>query len=597
MLSPRVLDLSIVVVAALILVMLVLFVRQTIPVPMTALLAPVVLVGAGILTTDEGLSGFSSQATIAVLAMFVLSAGVQRTGAVSWLADRLSQWAGKSHTKQVLALGAAAGPISGFVNNTPVVAVMIPAVMQMARRTGISPSRLLMPVSSMAMLGGLLTVIGSSTNLLGNATLRRFGITPFGFFEFTIIGVIALAVGLVYYATLGRLLVPDRGSGDVIERFDLKGFFGEFIVQEEILVGKTLREAGLTFAHGILVVRVSRGDQTIDAPAPWTTLRAGDAVLVEASRQTLLDLQQKEGLETLPEVQHPLELDHQGVDLATAEVVITVSSRYVGRTVAQIDFRRTFGAQVLAVRHHARVQLGTLRDSPLRPGDVLLIQAPLEDLERMREQPDLFVTRERPREGYRVDRLVPTLSVVVGVVAVAAFGWMDISMAALAGAVLLVLLGCLRLEEFWSAIHWDIIFLLAGIIPVGIALEKTGAAALLAERLVGVGGFLPPIAFLVLLFLLTTLITELVSNNASVVLLLPIVIAAAVALGLDPRPVSLVVMLAASTSMMTPIGYQTNTMIYGPGNYRFADFARAGGPLNLILAVVIPLAVAWRFPL
>ena len=195
------------------------------------------------------------------------------------------------------------------------------------------------------------------------------------------------------------------------------------------------------------------------------------------------------------------------------------------------------------------------------------------------------------------DVALMAVGVVVTLVAVAAFGWMDISMAALAGAVLLVLLGCLRLEEFWSAIHWDIIFLLAGIIPVGIALEKTGAAALLAERLVGVGGFLPPIAFLVLLFLLTTLITELVSNNASVVLLLPIVIAAAVALGLDPRPVSLVVMLAASTSMMTPIGYQTNTMIYGPGNYRFADFARAGGPLNLILAVVIPLAVAWRFPL
>lgn len=581
-------------VLALIAIMLVLFFWEILPIPITALLGAVALMAARVLTPEEGLSGFSSRATIAVLAMFVLSAGLQQTGAVYALTQKLVAWAGNSHGKQLAALAAATGPISGFVNNTPVVAVMIPACQQMAQRSGIAPSKLLMPVSTFAMLGGLLTVIGSSTNLLGNATLRRLGLEPFGFFDYTIVGVVALLTGLAYYLIFGRWFLPDRGAADLVSRFDLKGFFGEFLVTADSpAVGKTLREAGLSFSDGALAAQLRRRGETMDTPDPDMRLEIGDALLVETSREKMMRLREDEGLEPLPEVVHPLALEDS--ERVSAEVVITVASRYIGRTIADIDFRRRYQAHVLAMRHHARVETGRLSQNRLHAGDVLLIQASTESLERLREQPDLFLTRERPVTTYRADKRTAAIAIIVGVVLVSALGWVDIAVAALAGAIGMVMAGCLRIEEFWRSVHWDIIFLLAGVIPLGIALEKTGAAALLAGGLVDVSSNLPLTGFLIVIFLMTTLITEIVSNNASVVLLIPIVVAAAAAMGIDPRPAALAAILAASTSMLTPIGYQTNTMVYAPGSYRFGDFARVGAPLNFILAVVIPVTIAWRF--
>ncbi len=586
------------IVLALVVVLLVLFFREILPIPVTALLATIVLMGTGILDLKDGFSGFSSPATIAVMSMFVLSAGIQQTGAVNILTEKLSSWSGKSRFRQVGGIAVASGPLSGFINNTPVVAVMIPAVVQMARKAGISPSKLLMPLSHIAMLGGLLTIIGTSTNLLGNSVLSRLGIAPFGFFEFTIVGLIALGTGILYHLTIGGLLLPDRGSGDLIERFDMKGFLAEYVVPEESdLAGKNLREAGLTFQQGVHVARITRDGNTVDAPHAFTRIMLGDELVLEGSRKRLAELQEK-GLKALPELRHPLaDADVETGGLATAEVVITTGSRYVGQTVKGIDFRRRYDAQVLAVRHNGHVEVGPISESRLKPGDVLLVQATPRALDRMREKPDLYVTREREKATYRPEKMPHAILIVLGVVLVAALGWMDIAVAALTGAALMVILGVLRIEEFLNNIQWDIVLMLAGIIPLGVALEQTGAAALLADAVVGLGGFMPGWWFLVFLFLATSLITEMVSNNASVVLLLPVATTAAVALGLDPRPVGLTVMLAASTSMLTPIGYQTNTMIFAPGNYQFRDYIRVGGPLNLILAFVIPAAIAWQFPL
>lgn len=588
------------IVLALILGLLVLFFREIYPIPLTALLAAIVLMVSGVLTPEEGLSGFSSRATITVMAMFVLSAGMKQTGAVEALTRRLIAWAGDSHRRQILALSLAAGPISGFVNNTPVVAVLIPAALQMARKSRSSPSKLLMPVSHMAMLGGLATVIGTSTNLLANAILARMGYRPFGFFEFSLVGAIALAVGLAYYLTLGLRLLPDRGAGDLVERFDLHGFLAEFAVPAgSQLIGQTLEAAGFDPTQGWQILGLSRGGQTLGVPPSSLHLREGDELLMEGSRERLGRLAREKGLVALPQIKHPLSMeDGQGNnDMATAEVVITMGSRYVGQTLAQIDFRAHFEAMVLAVRHQGRMEIGPLSQGRLHPGDVLLVQGTPHALEQMREMPDLFVTRLRGLETYRRDKLPHAIGIILGVVLASSLGWLDIAVAALGGATLMVMTGCLRMDEFLSAIHWEIILMLGGLIPLGIALEKTGGAALMARGLVDAGHLLPGVWFLVALFLVTSLITEVASNNASVVLLVPVAITAAVGLGLDPRPVALTVSLAASTSMMTPMGYQTNTMILEPGNYRFRDYARVGAPLNLLLAGVIPLAVAWLFPL
>ncbi len=582
-------DWQLIYVFALIGVLLILFLRELIPIPLTSMLAVVLLTGPGILTVNEGLAGFSSPATIAILSMFVLSAGIQQTGAMAAFTDRLASWAGKSHRKQIAAMSVASGPISGFVNNTPIVAVLIPTAARMARQAGMSPSRLLMVVSNMAMLGGLLTIVGTSTSLLGNAILDDMGIRPFSFFEFTWIGAAALALGFVYYMTVGPFILPDRGGGDAVERYDLKGFITEFDVPDESpAVGKTAREAGLSFMSGAQLLRITRKGERIEGDLARRVLQAGDRLLVEASRERMASLSE-EGLN--PVAPDP-EKDH---DLTTAEVVVTTGSNYIGRTIAQIDFRRRYQATVLAVRHQRKVELGPISKSRLSPGDVLLVQAAPDDIERMREKPNLFVTRERETTTYRKHRAPHAFLIVAAVVLVAALGWMHIATAALAGAVLMVITGCLRMDEFVSSIHLEVVLLIAGMIPVGLALEKTGGAQLIAEWMVTVGAGVPLFWLILLMFFTTSMITEVVSNSASVVLLLPIAVDASTILGIDPHAAALAVILAASTSMLTPVGYQTNTMIYAPGNYRFGDYFRVGAPLALGLTFLIPWLILLRY--
>lgn len=594
------------VVMALVVLVLYLFIREVLPVAVTAMLAAGVLMvfparnwGGAILTPEEGLSGFSSPATIAVMMMFVISAGIERSGAVEYFSVFLRKWAGKGPRRQALTLGAMAGPLSGFVNNTPIVAVLIPVATQVAKSAGHSASKLLMPLSFFAMIGGTLTIIGTSTNLLGNALMPSYGLEPFSFFSFTLVGVVALVTAMLYFATIGMKLVPDRGAGDIVDRFDLKGLMMEFeVLPESEAVGKTLAELEITRAKGAQIIRVLRGEDIIALPNKKFVVQEGDGLVVQASRDRLEELPQKTGLRSRARLRHGFD-DTPGAEDAviTAELVIAPSSRLVGRTLEDVSFREAHDALVLAIRHHDRVAIGALSKTRLAVGDVLLVQGPREALDRLGESSMFFLTREREKPVFRRDKIAISLGILLGVVVSSALGWVPIVAAAVVGAVAMVLTGCLKIEEFINSIHWPIILLLAGIIPLGIALTKSGAAAWMAGGLGTLGGYLPPILFLILVFFLTSLITEVVSNNASVVLLVPIVATAAATLGLDGRPFVLAVMLSASTSMLTPIGYQTNTMVYAPGNYRFSDYLRVGGPLNLLLAIVIPLTIAWLFPL
>ncbi len=596
------------VVLSLVALVLWLFVREVLPVPVTAMLAAAILMlvpaqswDGAILSPEEGLSGFSSQATVAILAMFVLSAGVERSGAVAFISNRLSRVAGRSPRRQAVTLGAVAGPLSGFVNNTPVVAVLMPVASRLAREAGHSPGRLLMPLSFFAMLGGTLTLVGTSTSLLGNDLLPGLGIKPFGFFEFTLVGIVGLAVAMVYFATFGMSLMPRRGDGDAVARFDLQGFMAELeVAGDSPSVGLDLHDAGLTRKDGVQVVRIFRGDRVISSPRHMFRLEPGDLLMVQGSRDRLEALPEKTGLRSLAELLHSLDDINPGVRqeaVGTAELIVPPGSTVVGRSLRQLRFRDRFDALVIAIRHHERVAFGTLADTVLRPGDVLLVQGHPDALARLEENALFYLSRERHQEVFRHDKIAIALGILLSVVVLAALGWTPLVTAALAGAVAMVLTGCLRINEFLGSIHWDIILLLAGIIPLGLAVQKSGASDLLASGLAWVGGYLPPLAFLILVFLATSLVTEMVSNNASVVLLVPVVVAAAISLGLDGRPFALAVMLSASTSMLTPVGYQTNTMVYAPGGYRFTDYLRVGGPLNLILVVVLPLMIAWLFPL
>lgn len=580
-------------VLALVILVLYLFVREIVPIPVTAMLAAAILMATGILTPLEGLTGFSSPATITVLAMFVLSAGIERSGVVAWLTQVLQKWAGKSIRRQLSALWLA-GPVSGFVNNTPIVALLMPTAARMATESGSRPSKLLMPLSFFAMLGGTLTLIGTSTNLLGNDLLPRLGVTPFEFFDFMPIGIVGLLVALAYFLTVGLRLLPSRGGGDMVDRFDLKGFVAEFEVPPEGgPVGKTLTDLGLVRGAGAQVLRLFRGPKTVVGPKGDTVLMVGDALMVQASRERLEELAKRTGLTSMAKKHEVAE----GDDLATAELVIAPGNRLEGRSLQDLRFAHEYGVMVLAIRHRNRVAIGPLAKTRLAAGDVLLVQGAPSALDRLEETSLFFLTRERPMENFRRDRAVLAVGILAAVVAVAALGILPIVSAALAGAVAMVLTGCLRIDEFIDAIHWDIVLLLAGIIPLGLAVEKTGGAALLAGALGHVGMSVDPFVFLLAVFIVTSLVTEVISNNAAVVLLLPIVVTAAVAVGLNPQAFALAVIVSASTSMLTPVGYQTNTMVYAPGQYRFTDYARVGGPLNGLLAIVLCFVISRMYPL
>jgi di/tricarboxylate transporter len=595
-----------VVVLALVAIVLFLFVREILPVAVTAMLAagtlmvvPALNWEGAILSPDEGLSGFSSQATITVMMMFVLSAGIERSGAVAYVSYFLRKWAGKGPRRQALTLGAVAGPLSGFVNNTPVVAVLIPVATRLAQATGHSASKLLMPMSFFAMIGGTLTIIGTSTNLLGNALMPTYGLEPFGFFSFTLVGIVALITAMIYFATIGMKLVPERGASTVVDRFDMKGLMAEFeVLPDSEAVGKTLSELGIVRTQNAQAIRIFRGDEIIALPRHTTQLQAGDMVVIQASRERLEKMPAKTGLGISAHLRHGFDEDADPESgIITAELVITPGSNMEGKTLQGIGFREQHDALVIAIRHHDRVAIGPLSRTKLAAGDVLLVQGSSDAINRLGESAMFFLSRERSKPNFRLDKIAISLGILAAVVTVSALGWVPIVAASMAGAVLMVLTGCLKIEEFIASIQWPIILLLAGIIPLGLALQKSGAASLLADGLGTVGGFMPPILFLMLVFLLTSILTEFVSNNASAVLLIPVVAAAAVTLGLDGRPFVLAVMLSASTSMLTPIGYQTNTMVYAPGNYRFTDYIRVGGPLNLLLAIIMPLTIAWLFPL
>lgn len=589
----------------------VLFATDWLPVEITALAVAVLLVLAapwtGVSPTDA-ISGFSSPATITVLAMFILSEGIRRTGVVERIAAWLLRITGRSERRRIAAVVGIGGPVAGFVNNTPLVAVLVPALANLARRTRTSPSRLLIPLSYAAMMGGTLTVIGTSTNLLASDLSGRLLDRPIGMFEVTSVGAVILAVGFLYLVTLGRRLVPARippevdlvdryGMEDVLHRLEVPE--GSPLVDREI--GQTEREA----AYDLDVLRIHRDRRSHFGLVKERTFEAGDRLVVRADSETVGAFAESWGLvrrprgeisdDALVDAEHPL-----------LEATVAPGSDLVGGTVVTTEFRSRHHGTVLAIRRGDQLFREDLEAHDLREGDSLLVLVREDQLPALDRSRELEITAYSPaspeRDGpgggrddleRRSTRLPVALGILAGVVATATAGLVPIYIAALGGVVLMVATGCLRMPEAYRAVDWQVVFLLAGIIPLGIAMARTGAADYLAGLIVARAGGLPPLAVLTLFYLLTVLLANLISNNATVVLMIPVAVDAAVRVGADPFVFVLAVMFASSAGFMSPVGYQTNLMVYTPGGYRFTDFARVGAPLQLLLAIATPLALGW----
>ncbi len=576
-------------------VALVVFALDILPIDFVAfsIMSVVLILGPILdLTPAEAISGFSNSATITVLAMFILSSAVYRTGAINLLARKVIPMAGKSELRQLAVLALIAGPISAFLNNTAVVAILIPLVLTMARRNDRAPSKLLMPLSFFAQLAGVVTLIGTSTNILASElTGQHEGLTPFGMFDFALIGLAVAAVGSLYIFTVGRAILPERRHDEAVaERYDVQHYLTEVkLLSDSPLGGKTLQESRLSQSYDITVLSIERGGQRLGMVQPEQRLESGDVLVLRAQREQLLELRDTEGIEFEDRVGRAQE--DQGMRLM--EVVIGPDSDLIGGTLASTNFRNRFNCSVIAMQKRGELigeRFGKVR---LGFGDTLLLQGEPAALEQVKREPGFIVTEELEEEEFRQEKILPALAIVVGVVGLAALGIVPILVSAMAGCVLMVLTGCLEPQELHATIRWDVIFLLAGVIPLGLAIESTGAADLLAGLASDWASGRHPLLVIGVFYVMAAILTELISNNATVVVLTPVAIVTGFELGIDPKALILAIMFASSTSFSTPVGYQTNTMVYGPGGYRFLDFTRVGLPLNLALAVVTPIFIYW----
>ena len=578
-------------------VAVVLFVTEKIPSDMVAILVMVTLLVSGVLTPAEGLAGFANSATLAVGAMFVLSAGMFRSGAVNFVGRALGRLARRSMGLMQLALMTGVGVLSSFLNNTAAVAILIPVVIVVARRADTSPSKLLMPLSFASMFGGMCTLLGTSTNILASSIAEQEGLEPFGMFEFTKLGVIFFAVGVAYMMTVGRRLVPDhRGMGDLTKSFGLGAYLTDLVLQSDAKsVGEPLSSAPIIEDLGIEILQIRRGDDTL-RPTPETILRENDVLRIKGDLRKIDELKDRAGV-TFGMSPQWRDVDLESADTRLVEAVVGPSSPLAGKSLAESRLRDNYGAVVLAIRQRGTLMHGTLGDIKLMPGDALLIDVPNDQIEHLTQQRVFLLVSMAGIPRFDRSKATKAFAIVAAVVVLAGTGVLSIVSAAVAGALAMVLSGCISTDEAYGAIEWKVLFLLAGMLALGAAMQKTGASTMLAAGLIDRVGVYGPVALLAAFFGVTMLLTEAMSNNATVALLLPIAITTAQSIGANPRAFMFAVVFAASSSFMTPVGYQTNTMIYGPGQYRFVDFLRIGAPLNLVFWVLGTLLIPWFWPL
>ncbi len=563
-----------------------------------ALMVMLALIVTGVLTPQEGIRGFAHEATITVALMLVLAAGLLRTGAIAVLARWMTRLARGGEARLVLVVLLVVLPLSAIINNTAAVAVLLPVVLGLGRDAGTSPSRLLMPLSFASQLGGTLTLIGTSTNLLVAGIALDLGLARIGLFDITAPAAIIAVVGFLYLMTIGRWLLPHRTADtDLLRGYELHDYLTVLRVSPASpLVGRTLAETQLGSAHGLQAVAIERDDARI-TPTGSTVLRAGDLMLVQGKVAGLADAER--GALKLEfadaEIADTLAAGAGG-DIHFAEVLVPRRSRGAGATLRRLALRARFGVSAIALRRHGAALHAPIASVRLQPGDMLLVQGTSEQLKRLHEESSLVLLGavDVPRVRHHRRRLA--VAIMAGVVVLPALGVTTILVSALFGVVAMLATRCLSPDEAYSDIDWMVIVLLGAILPLGEAVHTTGAAAWVAHGALGFVDPLGPHGVLAALLLLTSAFTAVISNAAAGVLLTPIAIAIATSLGYAPMPFVIGVMIGASNSFISPVGYQTNMMIYGPGGYQFSDYVRVGLPLSLLVVAVATVSIPLFFP-
>jgi di/tricarboxylate transporter len=550
---------------------------------------------SGILSSGEALAGFANPGLITVAAMFVVASGIHASGGVDLLVNRLLGQPGSVRS----ALSRIFPPVvllSGFLNNTPVVATMIPAIHAWSRKTGIAPSKLMIPLSYSAILGGTLTLIGTSTNLVVNGQYQALtGGTGYSLFAITAVGLPVAIAGMVFMWLLFPRWLPDRS--DTRAFANLREFTLEVSVAHNgPLVGRTVGQAGLRNLKRVYLVEIERDGTIVTAVPSEERLKGGDRLVFAGDTEAISDLLRINGIVSSAENGHSDTLSTERAERRLVEAVVSVHCAAVGHAIRDARFRDRYGAVVLAVaRNGERVKgnLGTIR---LEAGDTLLLEARPAFVSRQRFNKDFLLINDLGTEPPRHERACLAWVILLGLVAAAGFGLLSVLNAALLGAALMIVTGCCSVSQAEKSLDLTVIITIAASLSLGAALQKTGAATLLAQGLLDLGAGIPWL-LLVLTYLAVSLLTESISNNAAAILMLPVVLELTQTAGLNEEPFIFAIMMAASASFATPLGYQTNLMVYGPGGYRFSDFVRLGLPMNLFVGGVTLLTLLAGWPL
>ncbi|MEX2536008.1 MAG: SLC13 family permease [Trueperaceae bacterium] len=552
-----------------------------------------VLLVTGVLDPAEAFSGFSNEGVLTVAVLYAVVAGLRDTGGIHWISRRLLGRP-KTLTGAMVRLMAPVTFLSAFLNNTPIVAMLIPAVREWARGNNLSVSKLMIPLSYAAILGGTTTLIGTSTNLVVNGLLIEAGLGRIGMFELAWVGLPTAALGLVFIIA-ARALLPNRVSS-MTQLSDPREYSIEMqVIEEGPLVGKSIEDAGLRHLPSVFLVEIERGERIVPAVSPRELLQGGDRLVFVGVVESVVELQRINGL--VPATDQLFKLDARPSQRILVEAVVSNSFPMLGRRIRESRFRTVYGAVVIAVARNGERLRAKIGDIIPRPGDTLLLAAGPDFVERHRNSRDFYlVSPIEDSNPLRFERAVPALLILVGMVLTVSLGWLRMVEAAMLAAALMLVARCTTSASARRAIDWSVLLVIASAFGLGHALEKTGVAQAMAMGIVEVAGT-SPLAALVALYATTALFSAVITNNAAAVLMFPIAAALARSMGVDVMPFAIAIAMGASASFATPVGYQTNLMVYGPGGYNFRDYLRLGLPLT-VLAGIVAVAVipmVWQF--